>query len=757
MELKNTILSLFERSWGEVDWILPVLFQLKRLKPDWRLIIIFSEEWRKYNPVLMCRTLHNELVKVADEIVYFEKGSISIPGLESAEQVKIIIKDNGNDAPFKVAIQKTFPLAKIVTHQHGTTEVFGQKYNHPRNFNEWEKISFKHDLALICKQIEAKYFYDIIANAKFGVVGFPRYDKWWIKKLLESQELEESVEAKTAKLHQRVFLFNSRWITREAPADVIDYVTRSVAEIVLSDKRNFLLIKPHPRENLSLLTSYFNKYDSNRWMVSNLHTTQLAYLSDFVISVWTSVTNDVLSVGKPVVEFYRFIPPNSTYEVDKEGRFTSVSRLLGLVVPADNKDEVISHINNYFNPDADHTIWKRQQDAFRNLCPPNDNASYRAARLILSLVDPGIDKKDLPFIQSAGTPITGEKVIFLEKNESGQPSLNFQLKRIKACGMPISSILLQEIALIFGSETFIITGTFNEHIALEAAKIFREVHIVELAADLYQIPTMNEIMPFNNIRIYHSANILKGIVSNLKSKIMFFLSTHESAGISTKSRTNTPIIEELKAIRESNINDAVIIVNNIRYFHPIAINEHEAQTKRKYPSLQETMDAIFEINPKYNFVVLGDIAMAYLPEYPVKVAPSIHSCTISRAFYNDNSKLNSVLEAENYIAFNLSDNEKQTIQMMYDDYFSFEEPGICGYFRLWRGLTFLGEKRFDAAKEDFFNAYKLGCEHWRILWYLAKSAQLAGDIDLAKEAIQVVINTVPHYKPAISLYKQIGT
>jgi len=756
MALKNIILSLFERSWGEVDWILPVLFQLKRLKPDWHLIIIFSEEWRRYNPVLMSRTLHNELVKVADDIVYLEKGSNSIPGVEQAEQVKIILKDE-NDVPFKVAIQNTFPLAKIVTHQHGTTEIFGQKYNHPRNFNEWEKKSFKHDLALICEQIEAKYFYDITANAKFGVVGFPRYDKWWIKKLLESKELKESMEAKTAALYQRVFLFNSRWITREAPADVIDYITRSVAEIVLSDKRNFLLIKPHPRENISLLPSYFNKYDSNRWMISNLHTTQLAYLSDFVISVWTSVTNDVLSVGKPVVEFYRFIPPNSSYEVDKEGRFTSVSRLLGLVVPADNKDEVISHINNYFNPDADHTIWKRQQEAFRNLCPPNDNASYRAARLILSLVDPSIDKEGLPFIQSAGTPITGEKVIFLEKDEIGNPILNFQLKRIKACGMSISSILLRELALIFGSESFIMTGTFCEHLAGETAKIFKEVHIAELAADLYQIPTMEEISPFNNVRIYHSANILKGILSNLKSnKIMFWLSTHETAGISTKSRTNIPIIEELRAIKESNVTDAIILINNMRYFQPIAIQEHEAQSVRKYPSVQEALNIIYRINPDYKFIVLGDIAIAYPPKYPVTVSPAVQACTLSRNFEENSSDISKILEAETFIAYELSVNEKKAIQALYMDYFSFEEPRIGGYYRFWRGLTFFGEKCYAEAKNEFLKAFELGCNHWRFLWYLAKSAQMSGDIILCKRAIQIVVQNAPHFEPAKKLIEQIN-
>jgi len=757
MSGKHTILSLFERSWGEVDWILPVLFELKKLKPDWQLIIIFSEEWRRYNPIQPGRTSYAEINDVADNIVWYEKSGTSIPGVNAQEQVKIILKDSGADVPFKHAIQNAFPFAKIVAHPHGTADVISQRYNHPRNFNEWEKTDNKHDLYLIERQTKATHLYRLRTNAKFGVVGFPCYDRWWIEKLMRSQELSNSAEANMAASHQRVFLFNSKGISRATPEVVYDYINQSVASSILNNNRNCLLIKPHPRENISLLKSYFKRFDSQRWMISNLHVIQLASLADFVISVSSSVTNDILSVRKPVVEFARFIQPYSGHEVDPEGRFTSVSRLQGLVVPADTREELVAHIDHYFNTNSDVGIWDRQRKAFSNICPPLDNASNRAARLILSLVEQDFVRDDLPFIQSAGTPITGEKQIFLEKKETGQSILNLQLKRIQACGMPISSILLKELAQIFKRDIFVMTGTFNEHLTSEAAKIFREVHSAELASDLYQASAMKEISSFSNIRIYHSANFLKEIVRNLEGGVLFWLSTHESAFITTKSRTNISVIEELRTIGESHLKDAVILINNIRYFQPIAVQEHEAQKNRKYPSIQEALNVIQTINPAYQFIVLGDIAIAYLPEYPVIVSPAVQACTFSRLF--DNTMLhinNEVVESEKLIAYGLSVSEKKVIQTLHKDFFSYEEPRIGGYYRFWNGLTFFGENRYDEAKNEFFEACKLGCNHWRVLWMLALSANTAGDHLLAKESLQVILKMAPAFEPAQKLLKQIN-
>jgi len=70
-------------------------------------------------------------------------------------------------------------------------------------------------------------------------------------------------------------------------------------------------------------------------------------------------------------------------------------------------------------------------------------------------------------------------------------------------------------------------------------------------------------------------------------------------------------------------------------------------------------------------------------------------------------------------------------------------------------LILYGEKRSAEAKNDFINAFQHGFRHWRVLWLLAESAKLSGDITLtlSKEAAQAVLKVVPDFAPSQKLLK----
>jgi len=751
----KVILALFERSWGEVDWILPVLYTLKKICPQWSLISVFSVEWKIYNPVLNNTFLYEELNNISDKIIYLESYSQNeINKIAIPDHVEIILKDNGNDVIFKQEISKAFPFAKIIAHPHGPTANILQKYNHFRNFNRWEKRTLKHDTLLIGKQFEAQYFYDQISDLKLSIVGNPRFEKWWIKKILNADCFLSSKEMALSKKKKRIFTFFTRGVENEFPVEVFDYVVKSVLETILSDEDNFLFVKLHPRQNIEPMLNYLNRYDSSRWMITSLHGIQISAISDFIITVFSSVILDALSVEKPVVEFHQYKRPSLFYVVDSDNEVQSLYRVLDIAVSVETKEKLSQSIQNYFY-DNDHNIWEKQKKAYQNLCPPDDNASLKAANLILSLVDSRQDIKDVPLIQMAHTPIEGGDNIFFNPINK---SFHIKVKRLKASGMPISSILLKEFKQLFKINNIFLTGTFNEHMINQSSTIFQNVYVIESATDLYQTKMMNEMKNASNVNLYHSAKILNTILSsNISNENnMFWLSNHEIFGVTTKSRSNISVIEELKAILNSHINNAVILINNVRYFRPIAIHEHEAQKYRQYPSLYGAFNIILKINSDYNFLVLGDIALAYLPEYNLTISPLIKAISLSRLYENNEFDINTVFDAENYIAFNSDSEEKYAIKMMYDDYFSFEEPGVGGYYKFWHGLTLFGEAKYNEAKDNFLKAYQLGCKHWRILWYLAKSAQMAGDMNLAKEAIRAVVNAAPHFKPAMRLYEKIG-
>ena len=436
-EGRDTILVLFSSSWGEVDWVLPVLYELKALQPDWRIVAAFSSYGlltRRANN----RTLYAELNQVADDIVcpplsakamvtkrlrrlLPESGpvrtlarraaglarsirrlsssspqeaggydtSFLFPGVVRPEQVRVILKEHNPDNEFKLAVEGRCPLAKIVIYPAATVINISQEINRPKDLSWWHRNYIKHDLLLLGTQHDAVWWSERISDAKISLVGFPRYDQWWIKRLLKSTELLESQEAKRARAATRVFLFIATGPHRVyLPRDVFEYLVQSVAEVVLSDKRNFLLIRPHPRQDPSLLASQFDKFDSSRWMISSLQVMQLAFLSDFIISVWSSSILDALSVGKPVVEFFQYPRANEEVVICRDGRLGSPCRFLGLSVPADTKEELAGHIDSYFNDASSGSIWERQRQIFREWRHPDDRASRRAAKAILSLVEP---------------------------------------------------------------------------------------------------------------------------------------------------------------------------------------------------------------------------------------------------------------------------------------------------------------------------------------------------------------------------------
>ena len=81
---------------------------------------------------------------------------------------------------------------------------------------------------------------------------------------------------------------------------------------------------------------------------------KIATSVDFAISFWSSGAMDCHTIGIPVIELF---DPNkhSKQQVPVESGFTSIYRLLGVALPANNLEELVSAIsslksNNYEVP-----------------------------------------------------------------------------------------------------------------------------------------------------------------------------------------------------------------------------------------------------------------------------------------------------------------------------------------------------------------------------------------------------------------------
>ncbi len=78
-----------------------------------------------------------------------------------------------------------------------------------------------------------------------------------------------------------------------------------------------------------------------------------------------------------------------------------------------------------------------------------------------------------------------------------------------------------------------------------------------------------------------------------------------------------------------------------------------------------------------------------------------------------------------------------------------------GYLRLWCGLAIQNMGLYEQAISEFSQAIKQGCNHWRVVWYLAQIAVKIDDLSLAKQALLNVIQLAPDFTPAKQMLQTV--
>lgn len=156
------------------------------------------------------------------------------------------------------------------------------------------------------------------------------------------------------------------------------YIVESILEVVGEYANSFLLIKPHPKQNIQELIHLLEPSKNVRWIVSGLHLIQLAQISDVVISGYSSGILDSLSVGKSVIEFWRLSTNDSLCRAKCHDSNTTIYRELELAQPANTNGELKQIIKFFFNNSKDD-MWQKQQQAFKSICKFSDNASEKIA------------------------------------------------------------------------------------------------------------------------------------------------------------------------------------------------------------------------------------------------------------------------------------------------------------------------------------------------------------------------------------------
>jgi tetratricopeptide (TPR) repeat protein len=318
--------------------------------------------------------------------------------------------------------------------------------------------------------------------------------------------------------------------------------------------------------------------------------------------------------------------------------------------------------------------------------------------------------------------------------------------------------LLQNIQEAFRCQIFIETGTLYGQTSEKAAQIFPEVHTIELSEPLYR-RALEIFQSKKKVSVYHgdSGNLLPHLLKKLQGRIVFWLDGHFSGGETARAEKDTPIIDELKAIKESGMIDSVIMIDDLRNYDSFFPQFSSRSAIQDYPPIKVLYDYITSINHRYEFAVIGDILLAFIPPETMTkpmISEIVQACTISRLSAVGPWGLEDILNAEIRIG-KAEGFELELLQNLYKIYRGDEKFGYCKHYRLWYALTLLEEKNYPQAYKEFTIANILGFDHWRIEWYLAQAAFRGGDFSLAKKHLATIRGSVKDFQPAFDLLEQI--
>lgn len=136
--------------------------------------------------------------------------------------------------------------------------------------------------------------------------------------------------------------------------------------------------------------------------------------------------------------------------------------------------------------------------------------------------------------------------------------------------LPVSNLSKQQVLLAFqkryGISTFVETGTYLGDTTYAMADHFQTLYSIELSGHFHAL-AKKRFQKFAHIHLLlgDSAEVLKKVVPELKSRAIFWLDGHYSGGLTAKGEKECPVFEELTAIFASP-HEHLIFIDDARLF-----------------------------------------------------------------------------------------------------------------------------------------------------------------------------------------------
>jgi hypothetical protein len=284
----------------------------------------------------------------------------------------------------------------------------------------------------------------------------------------------------------------------------------------------------------------------------------------------------------------------------------------------------------------------------------------------------------------------------------------FSLSSFKNSRGALDSRKILPLKNLLDLECFIETGTYLGDTVDEMCKVFDQVVSIELSNELFE-STKSRFKGNSKVELLlgnSAEKLYESSIELAKKRPLIWLDAHWSGGNTARSSENTPVLAELKSLIKAGISDAIIIIDDIRYFIdiPSGFEVHEANSG--YPKLKEIIDFVASNWNGHECILNGDM-MFIVPNNHIKkiqLSDVLVASNNLRIGFGDNSD---VLANEKIVATAIGQ-EKETILKLPEVYSHSLQYGIGGEYIYWRGLILESDGEFNRAAQDFQLARKCG-------------------------------------------------
>lgn len=146
---------------------------------------------------------------------------------------------------------------------------------------------------------------------------------------------------------------------------------------------------------------------------------------------------------------------------------------------------------------------------------------------------------------------------------------------------------------------FIETGTYKGRMVYAVMPYVKEIYSIELDEALFR-EARKRFAGYTNIHILQgqSGQVLRDVLSGIDGPCLFWLDAHWSGGSTAKSKSDTPIMQELECtLNHEEANNSVILIDDAHLF----------TGKNDYPSLETLKAYILGRHPDWSFKVHNGI------------------------------------------------------------------------------------------------------------------------------------------------------